>query len=920
MDTVRDIFRGLTRRHPGWIREGAILSGLVALVFAVFGQTLRHAFIWFDDRVYVSANPHVMRGLSLDGVRWAFGAFHEANWHPLTWISHQWDVTLWGDWAGGHHLTNVVLHALNSVLVFLVLKGLVSGVRCQDADRRSPRPVQSASPWPAAFVAALFAVHPTRVESVAWVAERKDLLCAFFFLLTLWAYGRYTRARTSNGVRVEASASGSKGYQPGRMSNIQQGTSNAQVRTNPDLDVERSLLDVGCSSSPRTWYFFTLLLFALALMSKPMAVTLPFVLLLLDVWPLGRLKGCRVSGVSWGRRIAAPLLSGARGNEPERNRRMSNTQQGTSNAQVRTDPDLDVERSLLDVECSSATDGDDRSPTASRAGSGTASCLKPLLLEKLPFFALALASSVITVIAQRGAMSPLEVISPAQRVANALVGYGIYLRQFVWPLDLGLFYPYVYQRPAWQWQAAAGVLVLLTVVAVFAWRRRPHLATGWFWFLGMLVPVIGFVQVGSQAHADRYTYLPYIGLTWALAMTAAKWCGSHPVRRRLVVLLGGVAVLACAGLAHRQTATWRDSVTVFRQVLRVVGPHDVVLATLAGALSEAGHHEDALAHLEVALEAGGLSSEYLTYMAVVLKHLGRHEESITRALEALALNPGHVAAYGVKGESLSAVGRHEDAIEVFSQGLRLAPDTGYLLYGQGQALAALGRHAEAATRYRRALDGDPRNWVQRAVLADALVNAGAFDAAEAELVRAAGDRAATRQAVELLLVPHLRLAAALERAGLDVQRVRVLESAAALDRGLIEPRRLLLPALFAEGGERLRRAADELHAAIRVTQTPVFEACNDLAWVRATHRDPTVRDGPQAQWLALRAVREGGGRDPAVLDTLGAANAELGRFHDAVTAARRALELLGEDGDPEMRTAIEGRIQAYQREEPWREL
>jgi tetratricopeptide (TPR) repeat protein len=847
--------RARLRRRSACGLDFALAFGLVGLVAVIYGQTLGHAFIWFDDRVYVSKNAHVLRGLTWEGVLWAFRSIHEANWHPLTWISHMLDVTLWGDWAGGHHLTNVILHALNSVLVFLVVRGLVSGFPPSPRLRRASRFQVSGSikrdflpdtrdltpdtsPWPAAVVAALFAVHPMHVESVAWVAERKDVLCAFFFLLTLGAYGRYARAG-----RYRLSVIG---YQ-------------SEERVAPLITDNRSLI-----TFPRFWYLLTLLLFTLALLAKPMAVTLPFVLLLLDY--------------GWGRFS----VSGFRGDAGGPRLRKPETRN-----------------------------------------------LKPIF-EKLPFLALSAASCVVTLVAQQGAMSPLEALTPWQRVSNALVGYGFYLWRFFWPVDLCLFYPYEHARgPVWPWLVSGGVLVGISLAAI-RWRRaHTGVAVGWFWFVGMLVPVIGLVQVGSQARADRYTYLPYMGLALAVAWLARGWAGAGALpanrlsvgnRRRVLAVLALVAVLACVWLAHRQTRTWRNSVAVFEQVLRVVGPRDIVLATLAGALSEEGRYEEALAHLEVALKMGRDPVEHLSYIAVILKGLGRYEDAAGRARAVLQLNPAHTVAYGILGESLFALGRRAEAIVAYEDGLRRSPATNYLLYGLGRTLLADRRYDEAIARFREALAPDPRNWLQRAVLAEALWQAGHLEDATAELQRATDDLPATSEARRLMALAYQAFADHLEKAGLRTECAQALRMAASLDPEAIEPRRQLLRVLFEPGGAELARVARELERALRrVTGAAGAEARNDLAWVLATHPDREIRDGERAVNLARAAVTAGEARNPGMLDTLAAAYAEAGRFADAVETARRALALTRSEGQATLAAEIESRSALYATGRSYRE-
>src|SRR5437762_4869514 len=402
---------------------------LAAITWLVFGQTLNHEFVNYDDEIYVYENAKVTAGLSLQNAFWAFTHTVCNNWHPLTIISHMLDCQLYGQRPAGHHFTNVLLHTVAVVLLFLVLQQMTGAL------------------WQSAFVAAVFAIHPLHVESVAWVAERKDVLSGVFFMLTLLAYIRYARA-------------------------------------------------------PSTWrYLIVTFVFALGLMSKPMLVTVPFVLLLLDYWPF--------------RRIA-----------------------------------------------------DQRSHPGHQ--------LLSLLVEKIPLIALSAVSSTVTFLAQRGALGWTEQLPMLSRFNNAIVAYIIYMRQMFWPAGLAVFYPHPENRlPPWEISLALSVLIGITVAAVILRKKAPYLITGWFWYLGMLVPVIGLVQVGWQGHADRYTYLPQIGLyiagTWAFADLTASW-------RRRRVLLGAAALLVIGALscsASIQTSYWRNSETLFTHALAVTKHNDV---------------------------------------------------------------------------------------------------------------------------------------------------------------------------------------------------------------------------------------------------------------------------------------------------------------------------------------------------------
>src|SRR6266498_283134 len=422
-----------------------ILLGLAIVTFGIYAQVIGHRFITFDDIPYVEENPMVNRGVTLAGLAWAFTTFHAGNWHPLTWIAHMIDSQLFGMIAGAHLLVNALIHAANTLLVFWFL------LRTTHAR------------WPSALVAALFALHPLHVESVAWAAERKDTLSTFFGLLSLIAYARYAEAR-SNGR-----------------------------------------------------YAWTAITLALGLLAKPMLVTWPFVMLLLDYWPLGRF---------------ASVV-------------------GTSRWDVRT-PQRGV-------------------PTSSRGWS----VVRGLVVEKIPLFALVAASAVVTSVAQShaGAVRTSTEVPITLRLSNALVSYAKYLLFTFWPNDLAVFYPFPAAGiAAWQIIGAALLLIGITAFCLFQGKIRPYLVVGWLWFLGTLVPVIGLVQVGGQAMADRYFYIPSIGLFIAIVFGLANIAERRRVAPWLSAAIANVVLLVLATLTNAQIHRWNDSITLFKYALTVAPP------------------------------------------------------------------------------------------------------------------------------------------------------------------------------------------------------------------------------------------------------------------------------------------------------------------------------------------------------------
>ena len=541
-------------------REATICLGLAAVTLALFYPVSRHEFINLDDPDYVTQNPVVQAGLTWAGLGWAFGASHANNWHPLTWLSHMTDCQCFGLKAGAHHGVSLGLHLASTVLLFLVLRRLTGAV------------------WRSALVAALFGWHPLHVESVAWVAERKDVLSACFFMLTLLAYVRYVEGR-----RLEA-AGGSE---------------------SPALRATRQATGLLASSvgraRPLGYYLLSLLLFACGLMSKPMVVTLPLLLLLLDYWPLSRFE------------------------------------LATRHSPLKT--------------------------------------LLPLVLEKVPFFALALAAGVVTLLAQRasGAVESLDQLPLASRLANALAAYSAYLGQMFWPMNLSVFYPHL-PVPPWQVVSSTLLWACLTVLCLRQARPRPWLLVGWAWFCVMLLPVIGLVQVGWQARADRYTYLPLIGAFIMLAWGVAEF---FPRSRacRLCPILGAALVLgACLAVTRLQLKHWQNSVALFSHALKVTSGNWLAHNNLGTALAEQGKMDEAVEHFRAALQLNPAYDDALNNLGRFLAEQGKWDEAQTRLAALVRRNPRHAGAHRNLGHVLLAEGAAADGVAQYALARQLQPD------------------------------------------------------------------------------------------------------------------------------------------------------------------------------------------------------------------------------------------------------
>ena len=509
------------------LRTALTCSTLALTVLVVFWPVTHFPFINYDDPDYVYDNVAVQAGLSGATVVWAFTKSHAGNWHPLTWLSHAVDWQLYGRQAGGHHATNLLFHALNTVLLFLLLRRLTGAL------------------WRSALVAALFGLHPLHVQSVAWIAERKDVLSAFFFILTLSAYAAYV---SKNGREWSAVPGESNVQSPAPRPNA----THHAPRTTPGLSrlTPHASLTLSC---PSFWYVLSLTLFGLGLMSKPMLVTLPFVLLLLDYWPL--------------RRFGFP---------PQRLNYLKPEPAETEHATRSTQPPFPWH------------------PTES---------IPRLLLEKLPFFALALAAGVLTLWAQRsgGAVRTLAAVPLEIRMSNALRACGFYLQKTFWPGDLAVFYPLPKSIP-W-WEVAVAVLVIggISWLALSQARLRPWLGVGWCWYLGTLVPVLGLVQVGTQAAADRYTYVPLIGVFIALVWGGSDLLACRAGWRSLATVLSLIILAACAAASARQVQFWADSKPLFEHALKVTRDNYVAHFCLGAALEVEGRPAEAQAHYETAL-------------------------------------------------------------------------------------------------------------------------------------------------------------------------------------------------------------------------------------------------------------------------------------------------------------------------------
>jgi tetratricopeptide (TPR) repeat protein len=732
---------GADRRDQRWRVAGLCLA-LAAITFAVFGQTASFPFVNYDDKSYVYDNPVVQRGLTLKGAVWAFTYGHIGHWHPLTWLTHMADCQAYGLWAGGHHLTNVVLHTVAVVLLFLALREMTGSL------------------WRSAFVAAVFAIHPLRAESVAWISERKDVLSGVFFMLTLWAYARYAR-------------------QPSR----------------------------GRYAAVAVWY-------GLGLLCKNTLVTLPFVLLLLDWWPLHRMK-------------LAPFWG--------------------------------------------------------------------LVKEKIPLFLLSAGSCVATFLVPETVFD-YQRVPFLERLGNAVVSYGIYLRQMVYPA--GLAVPYLYPPgglPFWKVALAFVLLAAISVSVLACRKRRPYLLVGWLWYLGMLVPAIGIIQISYYAHGDRYTYLPGIGLvlagTWAVGDWSLGWKHRRAVLGGLMAAVIGI-LMVCA---WKQTTYWKDSEALWTHTLDCTTGNYLAHINLGTALVQEGRMDEAITQFQKALAINPNDEKAHNNLGNILLQMGRVDEAILHFQKALQISPDLAAAHLNLGNALMIKGRVDEAIAHFQHVLQIKSDNADARNNLGNLLLKMGRVNEAITQFQQALKIKPDYADAHYNLAIALWQEGRADEAIAHYQNAL-------QISPDLAAAHINLGNALMQKGRVDEAITHYQNALQIGPDVATTHINLANALMQKG--RVDEAIAHFQKALQIEPAdPTVQG--NLAWLLATCPEASLRNGNKAVELARQANELTGGENPVILLTLAAAFAETGRFSEAVETAQHALRL----AEAQSNTTLAGQIQ-----------
>jgi len=613
-----------------------IIFLLATVTFIAFWQVHHNDFVNYDDPDYITQNSHIQNGVTMGGIRWALTTHYGANWHPLTWTSHMLDIQFFGLKPGWHHLTSLLLHILNTILLFLVFHRMTKAL------------------WQSAFVAALFALHPLHVESVAWAAERKDVLSAFFWMLTMAAYVYYTER---------------PGFQR---------------------------------------YLPVVLFFVLGLMAKPMLITLPFVLLLLDYWPLQRFR------------------------------------QKKSVPEIRTESDKPAYPDKRKGKSKKRQAVKETAKAEKPAGSeDQGASIYFLIREKIPLFALTVLSGIVTYIAQQkgGAVGSMEAFPLNVRIANAFVSYIRYIGQMIWPDHLAVFYPHPGLGPSWQISGAVLLLAAVTLVVIRTAKRFPYLSVGWLWYVGTLVPVIGLVQVGSQARADRYTYIPLIGLfiiaAWGVPALLEKW--RH---RKAVLLASSALILACLFVVTwKQAGYWQNSITLFDHTLNVTDRNYLAHNNRGVAYEARGDRGRAIRDYDRSIEYNPKYAEAYNNRGVAYGRLGdygRAIEDYDRAIErrpgyekayynrgvaycrlgdfgravkdydrAIELNPTYVAAYNNRGIAFDGIGNYRQAMGDFDRVIELNPKDAEAHYNRGTVYYKIGNFSQAVADYNRAIELNP---------------------------------------------------------------------------------------------------------------------------------------------------------------------------------------------------------------------
>jgi tetratricopeptide (TPR) repeat protein len=746
------------------LNQATVICVLLGLAVAtVYLPAVFLDFTNYDDTYYVTENPHVRGGLTRANVAWFFTHTCVANWQPVTLLSHALDCQIYGLNPAGHHLTSVLLHGANTIVLFLLLQSMTGAA------------------WRSAAVAALFALHPLHVESVAWISERKDVLSTLFGLLSLWAYVKYVWGKSE--IR------------------------NPKPETNPKFE----------TGSGKIYYVLALAFFALGLMSKSMLVTWPCVMLLLDYWPLGRLRF----------------------------------------AEMNIDGEPDSRRSAL-----------------------TTRRLIPVVVEKLPFFALSMTMSIVTFFTfkEGKAVAPLEAIPIGTRVLSAAISYIGYMRKLIWPSDLAPIYPRNLDWPVWEMAVAPVLLAVITALAIWKRDRRPYALAGWAWYLGTLLPVIGLVQIGSHAMADRYTYIPAIGLMWSVVWMAADCVATGTWRQMALATAATAGLLSCTIIAQKQLMYWQNTETLFRHAVAVTSNNYIAWSSLAFDYAKRHEAREAEQCFRTALAIKPRSTFLLDKLAGVLIDQGRYDEAMAQCETALQLEPQMAAAHGTVGLALMKQGKTQQAIEQYEESLRLDPEEASAHYNLANALARQGEYEKAREHYQESVRLEPTS-------AEAHNNLGYMLTRENKLNDAMSE----------------------------------FRAALALEPGSWHARYGLGDALARQG--KLKEAANEFLEVLKIEPKAASAQAqiNRIAWILASAPDPQTRDGAKALELTQRVCELTSYTNAVAIETLAVARAETGHFTEAITSAEQARSLASSAGQNEVARKAEELLELFRAGQPYRE-
>jgi tetratricopeptide (TPR) repeat protein len=730
-----------------------ISAGLILLIAAAFEPLRHNEFIIYDDNQYIVDNLHVQSGLTPQSVKWAFTSGHASNWHPLTWLSHMVDIELFGPNPIGHHLHNLLLHTFNVVLLFLILQRMTGAV------------------WRSAFVAMVFGIHPLRVESVAWAAERKDVLSMLFFMLTVAAYLGYVNR---GGLRR---------------------------------------------------YGLVMLCLALGLMAKPMLVTLPIVLLLLDVWPLGRVS-------------------------KNKNR---------------------------------------------------------LIVEKIPLFGLVIASCIITYMVQKagGSVHPISLYT---RIANAMVSYIAYLGQFFWPHNLAVLYPLpVPAYPLWKPAVCFIPLIGLSVVALYHCTKKSFIFTGWCWYIVTLVPVIGMVQVGNQSMADRYTYLPSIGIAILLGWSTAQWSSAWRHQKIITRSLAALAAIAMLTGTRHQLGYWKDNISLFKHTLAVTVCNPAIENNLGWVYWKQGDEIRAIEHIQKALHFSPTFADAGINMAAICFRHKEYDRAMELLYRVLKANPDNMQANNNLALILIELKRYEEAVQYLQKALERTQDNAEMYYNMGIILGAQNKNDRAVKAYQQAIQLDQNQYQAMNELGAIKYKQGFLDEAVSYF----------RQSVQRnpdYVKAYCNLGLALQKQKKFEESISCFLKALKNEPDYADTWYNLASSQQSLG--HFQAALDSYHKALQFDPNSIG-ALNNLSWILAVNPDSQIRIPAEAVMLAGKACQLTSFENAGVLDTLAAAYAANGQFKEAVETSQKAFDAAKSAGKADMAAEISIRLQLYRSGKPF---